>query len=141
MKELLLGALAAGQELHVIEDQRVHAAKLLLELAHLVAPERTDELVHENLGRHEQDLALLIAGGPQVMADCRRQMGLAETHTAVNEERIILLARLVGRGLRGRMGELIARSDDELRKGIARRQSRVQLTPRRLRRRGSYGSR
>src|ERR1700674_5146862 len=104
MEELLLGAFAAGQKLHVIEDERVDAAELFLELAHLVAPERTDELVHENLRRHEQDLASLITGGPQMMADRRRQMRLAETDTAIDKERIILFARLVGRGLRCRMG-------------------------------------
>ena len=116
MEELFLRALAAGQELHVVEDERVDAAELFLELAHLVAPERTDELVHEDLGRHKQNLAPLITGGPQMMADRRRQMGLAETDTAVDEERIILFARLIGDGLRRRMGELIARSDHELRK-------------------------
>src|SRR5579863_8432976 len=139
MEKLLLGAFAAGQKLHVIEDERIDAAKLVLELAHLVAPQRTDELVHEDLRRHEQDLAPLIARRPQMMTDRRRQMGLAETHTAVNEERIILLTRLVGRGLRRRVGELIARADDELRKGIARRQSRMQLAPRRLGRRAGRG--
>src|SRR5271154_6598340 len=107
MEELLLGALATGQELDVVEDERVDAAELLLELAHLVAPEGTDQLVHENLGRHEQDPALLITRSPQMMADGGCQMGLAETDTAVDEERIILLTRLIGRGLRRRMGELI----------------------------------
>src|ERR1700688_4742091 len=84
------------------------------------------------LRRHEQDLAFLIPARPQMMTDRGRQMGLAETHTAIDKQRIIFLARLIGRGLRRRMGELIARTDHELRKGVARRQSRVQLTPRPL---------
>ena len=40
MEEFFLGALAAGQELHVVEDQRIDAAKLFAKLAHLVAPQR-----------------------------------------------------------------------------------------------------
>src|SRR5216684_1877952 len=40
MKEFLLGALAAGQELDIVKNQGVDAAELFLELAHPVAPER-----------------------------------------------------------------------------------------------------
>ena len=57
MEKLLLGPLATGQKLDVVEDQHVDAAKLLLELAHPVAPQRGDQLVHEDLGRQEQHLA------------------------------------------------------------------------------------
>src|SRR5690242_4859361 len=64
MKELLLGALAAGQELDVVKNQGVDAAEFFLELAHPVASQRADELVHENLGRHEQYLACARASGP-----------------------------------------------------------------------------
>src|SRR5713101_3607110 len=64
MKEFLLGALAAGQELDVVKNQGVDAAELFLELAHPVASQRADELVHENLGRHEQYFACARASGP-----------------------------------------------------------------------------
>src|SRR5713226_3710666 len=64
MKEFLLGALAARQELDVVKNQGVDAAELFLELAHPVTPERADELVHENLGRHEQNFACARASRP-----------------------------------------------------------------------------
>src|SRR6266849_30318 len=64
MKEFLLGALAAGQELDVVKNQGIDAAELFLELAHPIASQRADQLVHENLGRHEQYFACARASGP-----------------------------------------------------------------------------
>src|SRR5216683_520043 len=64
MKEFLLGALAAGQELDVVKYHCVDAAELVLELAHPVASQRADELVHENLGRHEQYFTCARASRP-----------------------------------------------------------------------------
>ena len=64
-----------------------------------------------------------------MMADRSRQMGLAETDTAVDEERVVLFARLIRHRLRCRVRELITRADHELRERIAWRQSRVQVTP------------
>ena len=131
MEELFLGALAAGQELHVVEDQRIDAAELFAKLAHLVAPERTDQLVHENLGRHEQNFPRPIAAGPDVMPDRGHQMRLAEADTAVDEERVVLFARLIGDRLRRGMRELIARADHELRESVARVQGRMAISARR----------
>src|SRR5450755_2913364 len=87
VEEFFLRALATGQELNVIQDQRIHAPELLLEFAHSIAPQRTDELVHEDLGRHEQNLALVITGLQQVMADGGRQVRLAEADSAVDKQR------------------------------------------------------
>jgi hypothetical protein len=83
-----------------------------------------------NFRRHEQNLALLITAGPQMMPDRGRQVGLAETDTAIDKQRIIFFPRLMGGGLRRRMRELIARTDHELRKGVAWGESRMQLVAR-----------
>ena len=45
-------------------------------------------------------------------------MGLAEAYTAVNEERVVAGSRIIGNGLRGGMGELVACPADKGFKGI-----------------------
>src|SRR5207245_3586381 len=47
VEELLLSSLAACQELHVVQDEDVDAAEAFLEVAHAIATERGDEVVHE----------------------------------------------------------------------------------------------
>ena len=54
MKKLLLGAFPPGQKLDVVKNQHIDPSELLFELAHFVASQRTNEFVHEDLGRHEQ---------------------------------------------------------------------------------------
>src|ERR1035437_10551551 len=112
MEELLLGPLAPGQELDVIEDERVDAAELLLEFAHLVAPHRADQLVHENSRRHEEDLAqTLAARGIDLVPDRGHEVRFTEAHPAVDEERVVFFPRLVRDRLRRRMRELVARAN------------------------------
>ena len=50
VKELLLRSLATGEELDVVQDQKIHLPEALLELAHPVPAQRADELGHERLG-------------------------------------------------------------------------------------------
>ncbi len=131
MEEFFLGALAAGQELHVVEDQRIDPAKFLAKLAHLVAAQRIDHLVHENFGRHEQNFSRPIAAGPDMVPDGGHQVSLAEAHPAINEKRVVFLARLIGDRLRRGMRELIGRSHHELRETVARVQGRMPISTRR----------
>ena len=51
------------------------------------------------------------------MSDGSRQMSLAEADATVNKERVIFLAKPVGDGQRGGVGELVARPHYELCKG------------------------
>ncbi len=120
VEKLLLGALASGDELHVVEDQRVDATEFIAELAGLVAPDRVDELVHEDLGRHEEDLLRAVSLHPNLMANRAHQVGLAQADTAIDEKRVVLLARLIGDRTGRGMSELIARADHELRERITR---------------------
>ena len=50
------------------------------------------------------------------------QVRLAEAHAAVDEERVVVVARLVGDRLRRRVRELVARADDEVVEGVLRQQ-------------------
>lgn len=57
--------------------------------------------------------------GLQVMSDCGGKMGLAQANAAVNEERVVFFARLIGHCQRGGVSELIARTNDEFGEGVA----------------------
>src|SRR5439155_25694612 len=105
VKEFLLGALASGQKVNVVENQGVDPAEPFLELSHPFAPNRVYQFIHEGLGRHEKHLARTGARAPQMMSDGGRQVSLAETDAAVNKERVVFLARPLGDCLRGSVSE------------------------------------
>src|SRR6266436_3866121 len=119
VKEFLLGALASGQKVNVVENQGVDLAELFLELPHPFAPNRVYQFIHEGLGRHEQHLARSGPRAPQMMSNGSGQMRLAEADATVNKERVIFLARPLGDCQRGGVGELVARPDYEFCKGEA----------------------
>ena len=126
MEELLLGAIAAGEELHIVEDERIDAAELIAELGGLVAPNRVDELVHEDFRRHEENFLVAIAL-PNLMPDRIDQVGLAEADPAVNEERVVFFAGLIRDRQRRGMRELISRTDHEFGESITRVQLRMAI--------------
>ncbi len=107
VKELLLGALAVGEELHVVEDEHVDLAEGALELLHPITANRGDQLRHEGLGAEIRDAALRLAV-QRLVADRVREMRLAEADAAVEEEWVVVLARLRGDGLAGGVSELVA---------------------------------
>src|SRR5271167_3328655 len=109
VKKFLLGALAAGQEMNVVENQCVDLAELVLELPHPFAPNRVYQFIHEDLGRHEQHLARSGARAPQMMSNGGSQMSLAKTDAAINKKRIVFLTRPLGYRQRGGVRELVAR--------------------------------
>ncbi len=123
VKELFLGAFAAGQKLDVVQNQSVHAAHLFLELTHSIAPQRGDQLIHEDFCRHEQDLARVLGAPVELMTDRRGQMGLAQTGAAIDEQRIVFFAGLAGHRQGGGVGELVAWTDHEFSEVIARVES------------------
>src|SRR6516162_7299319 len=96
VKKLLLGALAAGQELNVVENQCINPTELLLELSHPFAPNGVYQLIHKGLSRHEQHLARTGARAPQVVSNGGRQMRLAKADATINEEWVIFLAGPLG---------------------------------------------
>src|SRR5262249_24508355 len=129
VEELFLRPLPSGEKLHVVENQHIDAAHFLLEFAHAVAPERTDQFVHEDLGRHEQDFAWPLTSGAQLMSDRRGEMGFAETHTAIDKKRIVFFSGLISYRLGGSMSKLVAGADDEFSKRITRVWLAARLTP------------
>ena len=83
-----------------------------LEGLHLVIAHRVDEVVREFLAR---DVA---RAQPRlqplgVVPDRVQQVGLAQPGVAVDEQRVVGAGRRLGHGDRGRVGEAVARTDDE----------------------------
>src|SRR3546814_5789039 len=80
-----LGRSLAGDELDVVDHEEISVAQLLLEPYRLVGAERCDELDHELLGRHVDDLRARTPS-PEFVADGVQQVRLAAPGTAVEEE-------------------------------------------------------
>src|SRR2546430_2711805 len=52
------------------------------------------------------------------MANGINEMGLSQSHSAIDEEWVVVLARMIGNRARGGVGELITRSDDKSRESV-----------------------
>ena len=91
MAELLLDGRPL-QELHVVDQQNVDLAQLVLEGESIARPQGLHEARHEPLGGEIEDLRL---GLPLLHVPGNRvqQMGLAQADAAVNEERVEQLLR------------------------------------------------
>ena len=66
----------------------------------------------------------------RVVADGVQQVGLAQSGVAVDEQRVVRLGRRLGDRDRGRMGEPVARADDEGVEGVLRVQPGVAVVGR-----------
>ena len=88
MKELRLRSFLPGEELDVIDEQDVDAAVALAEVEDAVVPYRVDHLVHEPLGRDVGQLERLEVI-EHVVPDRMHEVRLAQTHAAVNEQRVV----------------------------------------------------
>ena len=92
VEELFLCALFAREELDVVDQEYVDAAIPLAELLALLAADRVDELVRELLARRVRN-ALLRVSGDHGVSDRMHQMRLSKTGSAVDEERVVAVAR------------------------------------------------
>ena len=104
MEKPLLGLLLAAHELHVVNQQHLHAAVALAELLGGAVADGRNEVVGKLLRRDVQD-ALATAGG--LLADGVEEVGLAQAHAGIQEQGIVGLARGVGHRLGGAEGHAI----------------------------------
>ena len=118
MEELFLRALFAGQDLHVVHQQHVGGAIVLMEERHAVGSDALDELIHEALGGgvYHSRFAEAIQQRP---ADRVQQVCLAYAGASIDKKRVIAAGRLFSHGSGGRMGELVGAAHDEVGKVIA----------------------
>ena len=131
VEELFLRPLLVGDELDVVDEQQVDPPVAGAELVDLALLDRGDELVGELLAGRVDD-ALARELGDDLVADGVHQVGLAEAHAAVQEERVVGVARALGDRQAGRVREAVGRPDDEVRERVARvddRSSRPRRRP------------
>jgi hypothetical protein len=103
VEELFLGALLAGEELDVVDEQDVDGAVLVAEAGHLVVADGVDHLVGELFAGDVADGGVGLAALDEV-ADGLHEVGLAHADAAVEEERVVGLGGALGDGLRARHG-------------------------------------
>src|SRR6266705_5985738 len=97
VKEFLLGPLLATKKLDVINQKKIGLAIALPELDQIAVLDRVDELVNEEFAREVDDLHVFFLR-PDVLTDGLHQMGLAKTHPAVNEQRVVRARRRLRNG-------------------------------------------
>jgi len=144
VEELFLRPLLLGQELDVVDQKDVDRPVALPESGHPLEPDRRDQVVHEVLGGQVDD-ARSGGGSAETVADRVQQMGLAQAHTAVEEERVVGDPGLLRHGLGGSAGEAVRVADHERAEAVLRVQGaagcrvvfdRRRRLPRRTRRPG-----
>jgi len=118
-KNSFLRPLLVGDELDVVDEEEVDPPVARPELVDLALLDARDELVGELLARRVDD-PLARELGDHLVPDRVHQVGLAEAHAAVQEERVVGMPRALGHGERRRVGEPVGRPDDEVRERVAR---------------------
>ncbi|MNS87957.1 hypothetical protein D3C72_1219150 [compost metagenome] len=117
MEEFLLGGLFAGEELDVVDEQQIDGAITILEVHRLVVADGVDQLVGELLRAQIRDLGAGVVR-QDVVGHRMHEVGLAQAHAAVDEERVVGFGGAVGHGLGGGMGEVAVRADHEGLEGV-----------------------
>ena len=111
--------LALGDELDVVDEEHVDAPVSVPEVLHLLLANGVDEVVRELLARRVEDPLAGELRGDRV-ADGVHQVGLAQAHAAVQEERVVGVPRTLRDREGGGMGEPVRRSHDEVAEAVAR---------------------
>src|SRR6266545_8332697 len=94
VEKLLLGSFLAGDELDIVKDQDVDVPEFSLKFVHLVPSQGGDELIHERFGTQVDDFQAR-ALSHRVVADRVDEVSLTEADTAVDEKRVVMIARLI----------------------------------------------
>ena len=119
VKELLLGALFPCKKLNIIDHQRIQGPISGLEIVDGIVLQGLHHIADESLAVHVGEPCIGAAFFEPV-GDRMHQMGFAQTHTAVNEQRVVRPARIARYLDRRRFGELIALALDEAVEGKIR---------------------
>ena len=96
VEELLEDLFLALEELHIVEEEDVDLAVSVLELIHPFAADPVDELVEELLGGNIPNAGSVVDLHP-VMTDRVEQVGLAQPGVGIDEQRVVMTARLLGK--------------------------------------------
>src|SRR5262252_9301449 len=123
MEKLFLSALFISKELNVIDQQHIGGAVALAQLWHALQANAGYHFIGEALTGSVDD-PHTGAIGHERPPNGMHQMGLAHSHAAVEEERIVAAGWIGGHGSSGCVRELIAGAHHE----CVERESRIQLT-------------
>ena len=135
VEELLLGGLAPLQGLDVVDQEDVGAAVAVLERLALAVAHAVDPVVGEGLGGDVVDAELRL-GPRHEVADGVQQVGLAQAHAPVDEQRVVGLGRLLGHGHGRRVGEAVGGAHHEALEGEPGLQAAVHARAREAREAG-----
>ena len=126
MEELLLNRQLAGDELNVVNQQRVTLAEPVAEFVHRLVRQTRNHLIREILALGVGDLHVRIVLLHQV-DDRVHQVRLAQSAVAVNEERIVIGCGMVCHRKAGGVRKLVRVADDEIVKGVLKAEGRHRL--------------
>ena len=117
MKHLLLGGLAAGNELHVVHEEYIRRAVLLPEFGVAPLTDGLDELVGEGVALNIDDPVVRVVL-VDLVGDGVQQVGLAQAGLAVDKQGVVGLGGPLGYRLGRRVGEFVGRAHHEPLKGV-----------------------
>src|SRR3954469_2925433 len=112
VKKFFLRALFAAEKLDVVNQQQIGLAVTFAELDQVVVLNRVDEVVDEELAREIHHLRAFFLCA-DVLPDGLHEVCLAETHAAINEERVVGACRRLRNGKTGSVRDFVVRTDDE----------------------------
>src|SRR5690349_23949033 len=112
MEELLLRTFLPAEELNIVNAKQIRLTITFPEFNQVIVLDRVDEFVNEQFARKINHFRVLLLGD-HILPDRLHQVGFAKSDPAVNEKRVVSPRRSLGNGERGRVRDLIVRSDDK----------------------------
>src|SRR4026209_2079231 len=112
VKEFFLGTLFASEKLDVVYQEEIDLAIGVSEFDEITVLDRVAELIDEQFTGDINHLFVFLLG-PTVLADGLHQVGLAETDTAINEQRVVRARGRLRHGKSRGMRNFIVRTDHE----------------------------
>lgn len=117
MEEFFLRSISFGEVMNIVNNKQIDVSEAVSELCHLSGLDCFVEAGHESVaGCVEEFECWDIAHG--FLADGLQQVCLAESDSAMDEERVVGFAGSGSDGDCGGMRELVIRSDDEVRERV-----------------------
>ena len=119
MEELFLAPVMLRQEVDVVDHEDVRGPEVVTEVLHPSGFDALVEQVHERRARDVADVGVRPIAQDE-LADRLQQMGLSESHAAVDEIRVVGATRLFRNGGGGHQRQPVSRSDDEVIEHVVR---------------------
>ena len=106
MEEFLLGAFLAGEELDVVDEQGIDGAIMGLEGIHVALLQGLDHVADEALRVQVHRAGVGTTAGDHV-TDGVHEVGLAQAHATVDEQRVVGGTGVLAHLHRGGLGQLV----------------------------------